>query len=127
MLRISRLLLALLALGLLCGPGDVVAQPEVDPDVEEEGDDWDEDEDGDDEDGDDEDPDAEGEDPDAEGEDPDAEGEEPEEPVEPTGEPYEPQTQAPSTPRTLCHGRRIRQIQVEGGRRVEPDPPPTHL
>ncbi len=50
MLRISRLLLALLALGLLCGPGDVVAQPEVDPDVEEEGDDWDEDEDGDDED-----------------------------------------------------------------------------
>ena len=37
------------------------------------------------------------------------------------GERYEPQDQGPQTPRTLCHGRRIREIRVEGARRVEED------
>lgn len=44
---------------------------------------------------------------------------EPEEELE--EEPYQPSTEGPSTPRTMCHGRMIRRIRVDGSRRVEPD------
>lgn len=35
--------------------------------------------------------------------------------------PYEPEVEAPTVPRTLCHGRMIRDIEVDGARRVDPD------
>ncbi|MEM9071795.1 MAG: outer membrane protein assembly factor BamA, partial [Myxococcota bacterium] len=75
-------------------------------------------EDGDAEDGDAEDGDAE----DGDAEDRDAgDGEEEGEPADLEPSPYEPETEAPRTPQTLCHGRMIRNIRVDGSRRVEPD------
>ncbi len=47
----------------------------------------------------------------------DAGEEEPLEGEEPV-EPYEPVAEQPVTPRTICHGRRIRRIEVRGARRV---------
>jgi outer membrane protein insertion porin family len=37
------------------------------------------------------------------------------------GQPYEPNTEGPTTPQTLCQGRRIRRIHVEGARRTTDD------
>jgi len=38
------------------------------------------------------------------------------------GDPYEDdQDQGPEQPRTICHGRMIREVRVEGARRVEAD------
>lgn len=47
--------------------------------------------------------------------------EEPPPPPEPELETYTPQETAPQVPGTLCQGRRIRDIRVEGARRVDPD------
>ena len=111
-----RFLLALLLVGGLLRPVPGAAQASEDEEgdelAEEDGE-FEEDEELDEDEGEDDELDEEDEELDEE--------EEPEEPEEPVGEPYEPTAQAPRTPRTLCHGRRIRQIQVEGVRLVDPD------
>ena len=45
----------------------------------------------------------------------------PEEPLDDSLETYEPEEAAPATPRTLCHGKRIRNVRVTGSQRVDPD------
>ncbi|HJL26090.1 MAG TPA: outer membrane protein assembly factor BamA [Polyangiaceae bacterium LLY-WYZ-15_(1-7)] len=106
------------------------AEGEAEPDEEELGGDdedggdenWgeDEDEDEDLEGNDDGDDDLEGDDEDWDDEE-DLEGEDAEPEPPPAGDPYAPQTQRPRVPRTLCHGRMIRRIRVEGARRVDPE------